>query len=84
MSEQLDLEPVPERPHGVCRTFCAVPALLGVLGIACFATGALVPVGVVLLLIAIVLGAFAWIASLVEKRYDRTHHYDVTNEEPVR
>lgn len=81
MSEQLGLEPIPERPHGACRTFCTVPAIIGVMGIACFATGALVPVGVVLLLVAIVWGTVAWIASLLEKRYDKSHHYDVTNEE---
>ncbi len=81
MSEQLDTQPGQVRTHSVCHTFCCVPAGIGVLGIVCFATGALVPVGVVLLLFAIVLGTVAWIASIFDARYDKSHHYDLTNEE---
>lgn len=80
MSEQLDPQPGLIRTHSVCHTFCTIPAVIGVLGIACFATGALVPVGVVLLLTAIVLSVFGWLASALDRRYDQSHHYDITNE----
>ena len=80
MSDQLDTQPGLVRTHSVCHTFCWVPVVTGILSVACFATGALVPVGVVLLLISILLGAAAWILSMIDARYDKTHHYDLTNE----
>lgn len=79
MSDQFQDDSVQPRPHGVCRTFCCIPPTIGLLGIACFATGALVPLGVVLLLLALLLVPIAWILSRFDSRYDRTHHYDITN-----
>lgn len=81
MSQHLDSQPGLIRTHRVCHTFCTVPVVVGVLGIACFATGALVPVGVVLILTATVLGVIGWAVSSIDQRYERTHHYDITNED---
>lgn len=76
-----DPQPGLVRTHPVCHTVCTIPVVIGLLAMLCFATGALVPLGVLLLLVAIVLGGVAWVASYLEKTYEKTHHYDITNEE---
>ena len=80
MSQQLHPESTFQRAHGFCHLQACIATGLGVAGIVCFATGALVPLGVVLLLLAIFWGAFAWVLAILDKRYDQTHHYDITNE----
>lgn len=80
MISPLDPQPGLVRTHSVCHTFCTVPVVIAVMSFLCFATGALVPLGVLLLLIAVLMGSVAWMASYLDQRYSQTHHYDITNE----
>lgn len=80
MSQPSDIQPGLVRTHNVCHAFCGAPIATGTLSLLCFATGALVPVGVVLLLLTAPLALAAWIVCRLDNRYDKTHHYDLTNE----
>jgi hypothetical protein len=80
MIDPLDPQPGLVRTHTVCHAINGIPVVIGLLAMLCFATGAL-PVGVLLLLVAVLLGGIAWIASYCEHAYDKTHHYDITNED---
>lgn len=69
-----------ERPHLYWRVHLFLATLLGIAGLACFATGVLVPVGILLLPIAIAWGVGAVAFGAYQRHHDRLVPYDERKE----
>ena len=67
-SAQPDTDPIPHRPNQLGRSQSYGAIAIAIAAVLCFATGVLVPFGVILLLLAIVWGIAAWVISTMEKR----------------